>query len=278
MNWTFEFSPLISEPLLWLAAGVAGVLVAILFLRRAPGAALRALALLAILGALSNPSLRQEERDSLTNIAIVVTDESASQSLEQRARAAKLIQESLKERLAKIPNLKVKWVTGARPADGGPRGTQLFQDLNAALKDTPPDRLAGVIFISDGQVHDVPKSTAALGFDAPVHALLTGRPKEFDRRIEVLKAPRYGIVGQTRTISLQVRQAPLTQTNSGSPIALRVRRQDQPDEVRQAMIGTPLDIEMAFPHAGTNIVEIELEPADGELTTANNRAVIAAEG
>ena len=60
--------------------------------------------------------------------------------------------------------------------------------------------------ITDGQVHDVPKSAAALGFDAPVHALLTGAPDEFDRRIEVLKAPRYGIVGQSREIEVAVRE------------------------------------------------------------------------
>ena len=35
---------------------------------------------------------------------------------------------------------------------------------------------------------------------------------------------------------------------------------------------------MPFPHAGMNIVEIELEPVPGELTPANNRVVIAAEG
>jgi len=58
--------------------------------------------------------------------------------------------------------------------------------------------------ITDGQVHDVPKSAQTLGFDAPVHALLTGQPDEFDRRIEVLKAPRYGIVGSTRDIEARV--------------------------------------------------------------------------
>ena len=34
-----------------------------------------------------------------------------------------------------------------------------------------------------------------LGIDAPVHALLTGAEGEFDRRIGVIKAPRFGIVG-----------------------------------------------------------------------------------
>ena len=35
---------------------------------------------------------------------------------------------------------------------------------------------------------------------------------------------------------------------------------------------------MPFPHAGHNILEVELDTAPGELTPANNRAVIAAEG
>ena len=35
---------------------------------------------------------------------------------------------------------------------------------------------------------------------------------------------------------------------------------------------------MPFPHAGQNIVEIELETAPGELTAANNRVVVVAEG
>ena len=39
-------------------------------------------------------------------------------------------------------------------------GTHLFADLNKALADTPPDRLAGVIMVTDGEVHDVPKSAA----------------------------------------------------------------------------------------------------------------------
>ena len=60
----------------------------------------------------------------------------------------------------------------------------LFTDLAKGLADVPPDRLAGVIMLTDGNVHDVPQNAAALGFDAPVHALITGKPGEFDRRLE----------------------------------------------------------------------------------------------
>ena len=94
----------------------------------------------------------------------------------------------------------MRWVSSSKPTGEAAAGTNLFTDLNSALANTPPDRLAGVIMITDGQVHDIPKSAQMLGFDAPVHALLTGTPDEFDRRIEVLRAPRYGIVGQARDI------------------------------------------------------------------------------
>ncbi len=76
-------------------------------------------------------------------------------------------------------------VNSSKPTGDGVSGTNLFADLNRALANTPTDRLAGVIMITDGQVHDVPKAANALGFDAPVHALLTGKPDEFDRRIEI---------------------------------------------------------------------------------------------
>ena len=131
--------------------------------------------------------------------------------------------------------------------------------------------------LTDGQVHDVPKSAQVLGFDAPVHALLTGMPDEFDRRIEVLKAPRYGIVGSSRDIELRVVETG-RKGRAGERVALKIRREGKADEARAAQIGRTVSIPMAFPHAGQNIVEIELETAPGELTAANNRVVVVAEG
>ena len=106
--------------------------------------------------------------------------------------------------------------------------------------------------ITDGQVHDVPKSAAGLGFDAPVHALLTGKPDEFDRRIEILSAPKFGIVGQSRTVEVVVRESGRG-TRGGEPITLRVRREGRPDEMRRAELNRKVAIEMPFPHPGQNM-------------------------
>ena len=207
MNWSIDFAPMLPTPFFWAAGALAVVLIGYLLYRRSRGALLRAAAIAAVLAALANPTLREEQRESLANVAIVIVDESASQTLGDRKAQTAAVKADLEAKLGKIPNLTVKWVSASRPGDMTSPGTHLFADLNKALADTPPDRLAGVVMITDGEVHDVPKSAAALGFDAPVHALVTGAPDEFDRRIEVLSAPRYGIVGQSREIEVAVREA-----------------------------------------------------------------------
>jgi len=277
MNWSIDFAPMLPWPLIVAGAVLSLLLVGVLAFRRSRGVVLRALALGALILALMNPTLRQEERENLGNIAVVVMDESTSNRLADRLEQAQAIRSDLEAKLAQIPGLEVRWVTAARPDGQGPSGTNLFEELNRVLANTPPDRLAGVIMVTDGQVHDVPANAAALGFDAPVHTLLTGRPDEFDRRIEVLAAPKYAIVGQSRNVEIAVRETGRSQ-DSSERVTLRVRREGRADELRRAQINERVRIPMHFPHAGQNILEVELTPAPGELTPANNRVVIAAEG
>ncbi len=277
MNWSVDFSPIVPVPVFWVAVLIATSLVGLMMFRRQRGAPFRALALATLLAALANPTLREEQRESLANVAIVVLDDSTSQQLSTRPQQLAAIKADLESKLAKVANLNVKFVSAGKPGEAAQPGTNLFTSLNAALADTPPDRLAGVIMITDGQVHDVPKSAASLGFDAPVHALLTGQPDEFDRRVEIIKAPRYGIVGQTREIEVAIRETGKA-GRAGDSAKLTVRREGKPDEVRAAKIGGTVKLDMPFPHSGTNILEIELETAPGELTPANNRVVVEAEG
>ncbi len=134
----------------------------------------------------------------------------------------------------------MKWITAAKPEDGAGQGTQLFAALNTALTNTPPDRIAGVIMITDGQVHDVPKSTAQLGFDAPVHALLTGTPDEFDRRIETAEN---AALRHRRPVA-RASSSPCARcgrkAGSSAPVTLKIRREGRPDEIRRADIDKPV--------------------------------------
>ena len=130
--------------------------------------------------------------------------------------------------------------------------------------------------ITEGEVHDVPASAAGLGFHAPLHALITGKPGEFDRRLQVLSAPRFGIVGSRQDIEVKVTDS--APSGSGGAVRLTVTHQGQPAVTQSVRAGEKIAIPVDIGHAGANIVEIEAEPAQGEITPVNNRAVLTVEG
>ncbi len=205
-----------------------------MFASRSRGATVRALALALIVLALANPSLTREDRDPLSSVAVVVVDKSPSQNFGERAKETEAARQAVVARLRHIPGLDVR-VVEAGQADGETDGTRLFSALGSTLADVPPDRIAGAIMITDGRVHDVPAEAAALGFAAPVHALITGNKNERDRRVALIAAPRFGIVGQSQTITYKIedqgadaRSAKVTIRRDGEVIELPVGADQRP--------------------------------------------------
>jgi hypothetical protein len=268
-----SFSPLVPIEFVWAAAVIAAVVAALLALTRSRGAVIRAGALALMVLALTNPSLTREDRDPLTSVAVVVVDKSPSQSFGDRAAQTEAARAAVAERLARIPGIETR-VIEAGEADGETDGTRLFSALNATLADVPPDRVAGAIFITDGRVHDVPSDVGALGFSAPVHALITGSPNEKDRRVVLVAAPRFGIVGQNQTISFRVEDEGVR----ASPTEVKISRDGELLSRRVVTPGRQVDEQIQIPHAGQNIIEIEAAPLEGELTPVNNRAVVSIDG
>ncbi|MGD0149889.1 MAG: hypothetical protein ABSB77_15015 [Xanthobacteraceae bacterium] len=273
MNLGIAFAPLVAEPVLWAAIAAAVVLALLLFVSRSRGATIRALALALVVLALANPSLTREDRDPLSSVAVVVVDKSPSQNFGDRTQQTEAARAAVVERLSHIPGLDVR-VVEAGQSDGETDGTRLFTALGTTLADVPTDRVAGVIMITDGRVHDVPQDAAALGFAAPIHALITGTKDERDRRVALIAAPRFGIVGQSQTITYKVEDQGIKETSA----AVTVRRDGDVIETRTVPVGIPQNVDIAIPHGGQNIVEIEAAPVPGELTTVNNRAVVTIDG
>lgn len=273
MNYGIAFAPLVPTLVLWLGAAAIVVIAAVLFLSRARGAAVRVLALSLILLALSNPSFTREEREPLSSVAAVVIDKSPSQNFGNRAKEAEAAREQLVNHLKEVKGLEVR-VVEAGQADGETDGTKLFSAVTSALSDVPADRVAGAFLITDGRVHDIPANADAIGFKAPVHALITGRSNERDRRIAITAAPRFGIVGQTQTITYRLDDQGVT----GQTARVTVRRDGEVLSERALTSGQTTTVTMEIPHAGQNIVEIEASPLAGELTPVNNRAVVSIDG
>jgi len=273
LGFGIAFSPLVPDAVLWAAVAVAAAIVILLFVGRTRGAAVRALALALMVAALANPSLTREDRDPLTSVAVVVVDKSPSQDFGERTAQTAAARAALVTRLQRVPGLELR-VVEAGQADGETDGTRLFQALAATLSDVPPERVAGAFMITDGRVHDVPAEVGALGFAAPLHALITGAPDERDRRVVLVAAPRFGIVGQQQTVSFRVE-------DTGAPAGraqVKISRDGETLDQRTVTTGQTVEVQIAIPHAGPNIVEIEASPLERELTTVNNRAVVSIDG
>ena len=273
MNIGIAFAPLVATQILWAVIAAAVLFALVLFASRSRGAAVRTLALALIALALANPSFTREDRDPLTSIAVVVVDKSPSQNFGDRMVQTEAARAKVLDALHRIPGLEVR-VIEAGEADGETDGTRLFTALNSTLADVPSDRFAGVIMITDGRVHDVPVDAGVLGFSAPVHALITGHADERDRRIALIAAPRFGIVGQPQTITYSVED----QGADESTAQVTVRRDGDVIETRNVPIGTAQSVTVPIPHGAQNIVEIEASPLAGELTQVNNRVVVSIDG
>lgn len=265
------FSPLIPSYALWAMAVVVVALALLAFASRGLLAALRALALGLLLLALANPSLVQEEREKVKDIVAVLIDRTTSQTLGDRAAMTDQVKAELQRRFGTLTNIEPRFIdVGDDSSDGG---TRLFAALSGGLADVPPDRVAGVILVTDGVVHDIPSSADSLGFKAPIHALITGRPDERDRQVKLLEAPRFGIVGKDQTIRAEV----MERGGTGSAL-VTIRRDGQVFDRQTVKADTPFSVQVRIEHGGPNIIELEVEGLPDELTLANNRAVVPIEG
>ena len=275
---TLAFAPLVPWPLVIALAVLSALAIAVALWRRARGALWRALALAAILAVLANPSLIREQREELPDIALIAVDQSASNRLEDRPAQIDRAMDALDAELADLENTQVRVIRAGRgdgPSQEG--GTRLFDDVARALAEIPRERLAGLVVLSDGQIHDVPESLEALEIDAPVHHLMTGRADEGDRRLTVGEVPGYGIVG--REISFTVEVEDLSAPD-GSPATaeLRLTRDGGETRTRTVPVGQETEITVELTHRGQNVLELEVAEGPRELTLTNNRAAIVING
>ena len=269
---SLSFTPLLPWPVLAGFAVLVAVFVGLAFLARGRSAILRALALALVLLAIANPSLVREDREPVKDIAAIVVDRSGSQGLGDRPAVTDAVRAELQHRFGALTNIEPRFIDVPDAKDGD-EGTQLFTALSQALADVPAERLAGVVMLTDGVVHDIPASVAALGLKGPLHVLVTGHPDERDRQIKLIEAPRFGIVGRDLTIRAEV----MERGGTGSA-TVTVRRDGEEVGRRTFPTGQPFSLTMRIEHGGPNVVEMEVEPLPGELTTINNRAVLPIEG
>ncbi len=272
-RFALSFTPLVPLALL-LALGIAAVVVVALgVVGRRRGTALRALGLALLILALADPNLVREDRKGEKDVVAVVIDQSGSQTIGERAAQTGKARAAIAKGLAALGDVEPRFIESGR-SDAENDGTRLFAALTDGLADVPPDRVAGVLMVTDGVVHDIPADARALGIKAPLEVLVTGHAGERDRRVELIEAPRFGIVGKDQTVSLRV----LDTDDHGEPVTVTVRRDGVPVASHQASVGVRIDIPVRVDHAGPNVVEVDVPTLPGELTGLNNKAVVTIDG
>src|SRR5579863_7583289 len=282
---------LATAPLLpwWAIAALAGAAVLALapgIWRRVHGIAWRGIAVAMLLAILVNPSLVEEKRSPLRDVAVVIVDESPSQEIGDRRQATEAALTALTERLRHERDLDLRVIRTGKPQPGsGDDGTKLFTALSRTMSDIPRQRLAAVIMITDGQVHDIPATepaATAQELGAPLQVLLSGHPGERDRRLVVHQAPSFGLVGKEMQLTIRVEDLPEPKAGSAPAPERQARLTWRKDggAPHQLMVpvGRDVPLAIAIDHGGPNVLEFEVEAGPQELTLVNNRAVVVVNG
>lgn len=266
---SLTFAPLIPPALLLALAVIALLLLAFTAWRGAVGWPLRGLALALLLLGLANPSLIREERQPLTEQAIILLDESPSQTVENRTAQSARALAALERQLNALPAVETQVIRAGSSGEG----TNLFRALEEMLSDMPRAQLGGIFVISDGQVHDAPESYEQLAVEAPIHHLITGREGAQDRRLVVVEAPSFGIVGKELTMTVRVEdpgyegQASLTLSQDGGE-----------EERLSIPVGRDVEVPFTLSRRGESLLLLEASPGADELSLENNRAVVSVNG
>ena len=274
---TVEFSPLLPWSVFIATVVVTLLVVGLGVVARARGAWLRVAAAMALLLILLRPSLVEEKREPLRDIAVVVIDETPSAEIGGREAEIERALAALRQRLGvyagklEVRELRLNHRSIADAGDG----TKLIGPLVEAFGDVPPRRAAGAILLTDGQVHDMPDSIDRLPFGAPVHVLLAGTPDMRDRRLVVVNSPAYGIVGSEVTVTVRVED---TDPRPGTTARLQVRRDGQLIGERDIEVGPEQAVPVTLEHGGTSVVELSVDRGPDELMLENNRAVVSVNG
>ena len=151
-----------------------------------------------------------------------------------------------------------------------------------AVAAEPASRLAGVIAVTDGRIHDAPMLPQSV--PAPVHVLRTGRPQDWDRRLVIEEAPAFGLIDQQVTIRLRIEdQGAVPDSVAGGSANLRISVDGEDEQTFAVPVGQSLELPLTLTHAGQNVVQIGFDAPDPggagpELTDRNNSAAISING
>ncbi|MEL6727447.1 MAG: hypothetical protein AAFP81_06680 [Pseudomonadota bacterium] len=262
------FDPLIGWPLFWALAALCAISLIVYLIAFRKAWLTRVLAAAFGLLALSNPALVEEEREPLPSVAAIVVDRSDSMGFGDRNEIASAAFAEIQSELEANPAIDLRVIEAETVGDG----TRLIGALEGLMADVPRDRIAGAILITDGQVHDLPETLARIRELGPVHALITGNPRASDRRITLVQAPNFDIVGDEAEFVVRIDDP------EGGTVPLTYAINGGRSQAEYIEAGEDTSIFIEVERRGDNIVVFETPEGEQELTLANNRTAATISG
>ncbi|NKX43212.1 hypothetical protein [Roseicyclus persicicus] len=272
MSQTILFDPLVPVWLIWVLGAATLAVVVLALWRGLSGWPFRLLAAGALLAALLNPSLQSEEREPLSDIVLVVVDQSASQRIADRPDQTAAAVAALEAEIAGL-GMEMRLATVGDAPDNG--GTLLMAELNRMLAEEPRARVAGAILVTDGQLHD---AQLVPDLPAPLHALITGRETDWDRRLVIETAPAFGIIGEELTMTLRIDDQGAVPGGLSGRAEIAIAIDGGQSQTFTVPTNETLQLPLTLQHAGQNVVQFTVPDAEGELTARNNAAVVQING
>ncbi len=272
-----SLSPLLPVSLVSIAAVAAAMAACIALWLRLSGWWLRALAAGVLVVALLEPVLRKEEHEDLPDIVFLVSDQTESQTIAERSRQSADAIAELAEELSALASNGVETVrvdVRNNPGDSE-SGSMVLTALAAAAADVAPDRVAGAIIVSDGQVHD---GSVLVDFPAPVHLVLTGNTGEWDRRIVVSKAPSFAIVDEEFRLAFSVEDKGDVPAGTSGAAEVTISVNGGDSRTARVPVGEEVELSATLTRGGLNHIQIAVAPGEGELTDRNNVSVVSTNG
>lgn len=224
---------------------------------------------------LCNPAVVGEQRDPVSSTLLIVADHSSSQSLGDRQAVTDTAVERLRAEAEKLDSIDTQVVIAPDCRDDtGAKKTCLYAEIGRTLQSIPADRMAGVVFVTDGQVHDIPEDISGMADVGPVHTLLTGGLDEMDRKVVLVQSPGFGLVGKTVKVTARIEE----QGKSPESLPLRVFLDGDLIDQRTVMPDEDVVLDIPVNHAGQNIIELETDVAENEISATNNRTAAIING
>jgi len=272
MSQQILIDPLLSLPFVYGLAALTALILVLSIWRGLRGWPYRLAAGAVLLAALLNPSLQTEDREPLSDIVLVVTDGSASQRLSDRPDQTETALAELEAEITAL-GMEARIATVGDALDNA--GTLLMAELTRMLAEVPRARVAGAILVTDGKLHD---AELVPDMPAPLHALLTGREEDWDRRLVIETAPAFAIIGEEFQLQLRIEDQGAIPAGLAGSSEILISIDGEDLRSFTVPVGETLNLPLTLEHAGQNVIQFIVPDAEGELTDRNNAAVVQING